>query len=152
MLIDDLRAALPADRVVTDPDVLRSYAHDEAEWAPYALPAAVVRPRGAEDVQAAVRECIEHGAPLVTRGAGTGLSGGANAVEGCVLLAMDQLNGIKEIDPVERLAVVEPGVVNDDLRAVCGRSGTSGIRRIRPVRRGRRSAATWRPTPAACAA
>jgi len=58
VLIDDLRAALPADRVVTDPDVLRSYAHDEAEWAPYELPRAMVRPRGAEDVQAAVRVCI----------------------------------------------------------------------------------------------
>ncbi|EWM11609.1 glycolate oxidase [Kutzneria sp. 744] len=81
------------------------------------MPRAMVRPRGAEDVQAAVRVCIEHGTPLVTRGAGTGLSGGANAVDGCVLIAMDQLNRIKEIDPVERLAVVEPGVVNDDLRA-----------------------------------
>jgi glycolate oxidase len=113
MMIDDL----PPELTITDPDVLRGYAHDEAEWAPYALPAALVRPRGAEDVRAVVRHCVEHGIPLVTRGAGTGLSGGANAVEGCVLLAMDQLNRIIEIDPVERLAVVEPGVVNDDLRA-----------------------------------
>ncbi|MFI9387263.1 FAD-binding oxidoreductase [Kutzneria sp. NPDC052558] len=119
MLIDDLLKVLPPDRVVTDPDVLGSYAHDEAEWAPHTLPAAMVRPRGAQDVQAVVRQCVKHKAPLVTRGAGTGLSGGANAVEGCVLLAMDQLNAIKEIDPVERLAVVEPGVVNDDLRAAC---------------------------------
>ena len=121
VLIDDLLGAVPPERVVTDQDVLRSYAHDEAEWAPYALPAAVVRPRGAEDVQAVVRQCIRHGVPLVTRGAGTGLSGGANAVEGCVVLAVDQLNRIVEIDPVERLAVVEPGVVNDDLRAECAR-------------------------------
>ncbi|MFC0434156.1 FAD-binding oxidoreductase [Kutzneria buriramensis] len=116
-MIDDLLPEL----TITDPDVLRSYAHDEAEWAPYALPAALVRPRGAEDVQAVVRHCIKHRIPLVTRGAGTGLSGGANAVEGCVLLAMDQLNRIIEIDPVERLAVVEPGVVNDDLRAAAAR-------------------------------
>ena len=119
MLIDDLLSVLPADRVVTDPDVLRSYAHDEAEWAPYALPAAMVRPRGAQDVQETVRQCIKHSVPLVTRGAGTGLSGGANAVERCVVLALDQLNRIREINPVERLAVVEPGVVNDDLRAAC---------------------------------
>jgi len=119
VLIDDLLTVLPPDRVVTDPDVLRAYAHDEAEWAPHTLPAAMVRPRGAQDVQAVVHQCVEHKAPLVTRGAGTGLSGGANAVEGCVVLAMDQLNAIREIDPVERLAVVEPGVVNDDLRAAC---------------------------------
>jgi glycolate oxidase len=117
VLIDDLRSVLPPDRVVTDPDVLRGYAHDEAEWAPYALPAALVRPRDARDVRETVLQCVQHGAPLVTRGAGTGLSGGANAVEGCVLLAMDQLDRIVEIDAVERLAVVEPGVVNDDLRA-----------------------------------
>ena len=123
MLIDDLFSVLPADRVVTDPDVLRSYAHDEAEWAPHALPAALVRPRGADDVRATVLQCVRNGSPLVTRGAGTGLSGGANAVEGCVLLAMDQLNTIREINPVERLAVVDPGVVNDDLRAACAEQG-----------------------------
>ncbi|WP_326951365.1 MULTISPECIES: FAD-binding oxidoreductase [unclassified Amycolatopsis] len=123
MLIDDLAAALPADRLVRDPDVLRSFAHDEAEWAPCALPVVVVRPHTAEEVQTVVRQCIRHGAPLVTRGAGTGLSGGANAVEGCVVLVTDRLRAIKEIDEQERLAVVEPGVVNDDLRAACAERG-----------------------------
>ncbi|WP_410619696.1 FAD-binding oxidoreductase [Amycolatopsis sp. cmx-8-4] len=123
MLIDDLAAALPADRLVRDPDVLRGFAHDEAEWAPCALPVVVVRPHTAEEVQTVVRQCIRHGAPLVTRGAGTGLSGGANAVEGCVVLVTDRLRAIKEIDEQERLAVVEPGVVNDDLRAACAERG-----------------------------
>ncbi len=123
MLIDDLAAALPADRLVRDPDVLRSFAHDEAEWAPCALPVVVVRPHTAEEVQTVVRQCVRHGAPLVTRGAGTGLSGGANAVEGCVVLVTDRLRAIKEIDEQERLAVVEPGVVNDDLRAACAERG-----------------------------
>jgi glycolate oxidase len=123
MLIDDLAARLPADRLVRDPDVLASFAHDEAEWAPYALPAAVVRPHTAEEVQAVVKACLEHRTPLVTRGAGTGLSGGANAVGGCVVLVTDRLTAIKEIDERERLAVVEPGVVNDDLRAACAERG-----------------------------
>jgi glycolate oxidase len=123
MLIDDLQAVLPADRIVRDPDVMRSFAHDEAEWAPYAQPAVVVRPRTADEVQATVRHCIKHGTPLVTRGAGTGLSGGANAVEGCVVLVLDRMTAIREIDPVERLAVIEPGVVNDDLRAACAAQG-----------------------------
>jgi glycolate oxidase len=123
MLIDELAGLLPAGRVVDDPDVLRSFAHDEAEWAPYATPEAVVRPRTAEEVQAVVRHCLARGVPVVTRGAGTGLSGGANAVEGCVVLAMDRFDKIREIDPVERLAVVEPGVVNDDLRAACAEQG-----------------------------
>ncbi|MBB4685261.1 FAD-binding oxidoreductase [Amycolatopsis jiangsuensis] len=123
MLIDDLRAVLPEDRIVLDPDVLTGYAHDEAEWAPHGEPAVVVRPRTAQDVQAVVRECVKHRVPLVPRGAGTGLSGGANAVAGCVVLVTDRMTAVREINPVERLAVVEPGVVNDDLRAACAEQG-----------------------------
>src|SRR3954447_11099509 len=123
MLIDDLAARLPADRLVRDPDVVAGFAHDEAEWAPYAQPAVVVRPHTAEEVQAVVKACLEHRTPLVTRGAGTGLSGGANAVGGCVVLVTDRLTAIKEIDERERYAVVEPGVVNDDLRAACAERG-----------------------------
>jgi glycolate oxidase len=123
MLIDDLAARLPADRLVRDPDVVAGFAHDEAEWAPYAQPAVVVRPHTAEEVQAVVKTCLEHRTPLVTRGAGTGLSGGANAVGGCVVLVTDRLTAIKEIDERERYAVVEPGVVNDDLRAACAERG-----------------------------
>ncbi|MFJ6084927.1 FAD-binding oxidoreductase [Streptomyces sp. NPDC092369] len=100
---------------------MAGYAHDEAEWAPYGSPAAVVRPRTAEEVQRVVRACLDHGAPVVTRGAGTGLSGGANAVDGAVVLSTEAMTAIKEIDPLERLAVVEPGVVNDDLRAACAK-------------------------------
>jgi glycolate oxidase len=123
MLIEDLHAVLPDDRIVQDPDVLRGYAHDEAEWAPYGEPAVLVRPRTADEVRAVVRQCLKHGTPLVPRGAGTGLSGGANAVAGCVVLSTDRMTAVKEIDPVERLAVVDPGVVNDDLRAACAEHG-----------------------------
>ncbi|HEY0807377.1 MAG TPA: FAD-binding protein, partial [Pseudonocardiaceae bacterium] len=123
MVIDNLAAVLPADRLVRDPDVVRGFAHDEAEWAPYALPSVVVRPRSAEETRLVVRECVRTGTPLVTRGAGTGLSGGANAVDGCVVLVTDQLTAIREINPVERLAVVEPGVVNDELRRAAAAHG-----------------------------
>ncbi|MDV8057458.1 MULTISPECIES: FAD-binding oxidoreductase [unclassified Rhodococcus (in: high G+C Gram-positive bacteria)] len=122
-LVDRLSNSLPTDRIVVDPDVIASYQHDEAEWAPYSVPIAVVRPRTAEEVQAVVRACLAHGAPIVTRGAGTGLSGGANATEGCVVLALDGMDAIKEIDPLERYAVVEPGVVNDHLRAAVAEQG-----------------------------
>ncbi|PRY38614.1 FAD-binding oxidoreductase [Umezawaea tangerina] len=121
--MDELVGLLPPGRVLVDPDVLASYRHDEAEWAPYGTPAAVVRPRTAEEVQVVVRYCARHGVPVVPRGAGTGLSGGANAVAGCVVVALDGMRAIKEIDPLEKLAVVEPGVVNDDLRAACAEQG-----------------------------
>jgi glycolate oxidase len=118
-----LAAALPADRLIIDPDVLAGYAHDEAEWAPYELPAAVVRPRTPEEVQAVVRSCIEHRVPVVPRGAGTGLSGGANAVAGSVVVSLERMDAVLAVDELERFAVVQPGVVNDALRAHVARHG-----------------------------
>ncbi|GLZ47037.1 FAD-linked oxidase [Actinomycetospora sp. NBRC 106375] len=122
-VVDALHGALPAGRVLDDPDVLASYAHDDAEWAPHALPVAVVRPTDAQQCQAVVRACLSHRAPVVPRGAGTGLSGGANASEGSVVLSTEHMTDVVEIDPAERLAVVQPGVVNDDLRATCAEQG-----------------------------
>src|SRR3954454_14874859 len=112
-----LAAVLPADRLGTHPDVLASYAHDDAEWAPYELPAALVRPRSAEEVQTVVRLCIEHRAPVVPRGAGTGLSGGANATAGSVVVSLERMDAVLAVDQLERYAVVQPGIVNDHLRA-----------------------------------
>ena len=122
-LVTQLLASIPPDRVLLDPDVIAPYEHDEAEWAPSGNPVAVVRPRSAEDVQSVVRACLAFGTPVVTRGAGTGLSGGANATAGCVVIALDGMDAIKEIDAIERYAVVEPGVVNDHLREACAHHG-----------------------------
>jgi glycolate oxidase len=122
-LLTALRAQLPADRLLTDPDVLSGYLHDEAEWAPYGKAAAVVRAHGTADVRAVVRVCAEHGAPMVPRGAGTGLSGGANALDGCVLLSTEAMTEVLEINEAERYAVVQPGVVNDELRRIAGAQG-----------------------------
>ncbi|WP_236789187.1 FAD-binding oxidoreductase [Amycolatopsis sp. GM8] len=118
-LVTRLRAAVPAEHVLDDPAVVESYLQDQAEWAQYAQAAAVVRPRSTEEVRAVVRLAAELRVPVVPRGAGTGLSGGANAIEGCVVLAFEAMNQVLEIDTVERLAVVQPGVVNDDLRSAC---------------------------------
>jgi glycolate oxidase len=123
VLAEQLSAALPAGRVLTDPDAMAGFLHDEAEWAPYEPPLAVVRPRGTAEVQEIVRFCLTHRVPLVPRGAGTGLSGGANATAGSVVISLAAMNDILEIDGAERLAVVQPGVVNDDLRARCAEHG-----------------------------
>ena len=122
-LLDRLRATVPGGRVLDDPDSTERYCHDEAAWAPYGRPLAVVRARDADDVQRVVRFCIDTGTPLVPRGAGTGLSGGANAVDGAVVLSLELMNAIVEINPQEGLAVVQPGVVNDTLRAACAEQG-----------------------------
>ncbi|QFU90400.1 FAD-binding oxidoreductase [Amycolatopsis sp. YIM 10] len=122
-LVDDLRRDLPADRLVLDPDLISGFVHDEAEWAPHGTPCLVVRPRTSDEVRTVVLACVRHRVPLVPRGAGTGLSGGANAIDGAVVVSTALMTEIREIDPVERLAVVQPGVVNDDLRAACAEQG-----------------------------
>ncbi|GAA4615566.1 FAD-binding oxidoreductase [Saccharopolyspora hordei] len=118
-----LRAELPEPVLLTDPGSTGRFAHDEAEWAPYGKPLAVVRARSTQDVVTTVRICAELGVPVVPRGAGTGLSGGANAVDGCVLVSLADMDRVLEINPREQLAVVQPGVVNDDLRAACREHG-----------------------------
>ncbi|MBF6101175.1 FAD-binding protein [Nocardia cyriacigeorgica] len=115
-ITDELIRLLPPGRVLTDPEVTAGLAHDQAIWAPVGTPVAVVRARSTEEVRHVVRTCSAHGAPLVARGAGTGLCGGANAIDGGVVLSLEAMDSILEIDPLERIAVVQPGVVNDDLR------------------------------------
>ncbi|MEU2545324.1 FAD-linked oxidase C-terminal domain-containing protein [Streptomyces roseolus] len=112
VLLADLRAGLPADAVLTDPDVTASYAHDMASFCAAGTPAAVVLPRTVEQVRHVMRTATAHRVPVVPQGARTGLSGGANASEGCVVLSLVKMDRILEIDPVDRVAVVEPGVVN----------------------------------------
>ena len=112
---DELRDALGPDAVVTDPDILAAHARDEAGLCAAGTPAGLVRPTSTEQVQQVVRVAGRHGIPIVPQGARTGLSGAANAVDGCILLSTQAMNRIIEIDPVNRLAVVQPGVVNADI-------------------------------------
>ena len=118
-----LFADLPPDRVVTDPDVLAAYARDDAAWAEAGKSIALVRPTSTAEVAAVVKACAATGVPIVPRGAGTGLSGGANAVDGGVILSLERMDTIVEINTAERLAVVQAGVVNDHLRAAAAEQG-----------------------------
>ena len=118
-----LAAALPSDALIVDQDVTRGLSHDEAEWAPVGEPLALVRATSSDQVAATVRICASFGVPVTARGAGTGLSGGANAIDDGVIIALDRLNEIRLIDPLERLAVVQAGVINDELRAAAAQQG-----------------------------
>ncbi|MFO0589340.1 MAG: FAD-linked oxidase C-terminal domain-containing protein [Polyangiaceae bacterium] len=114
---DALVAVLGADVVTTDADVLASFARDQAPLAPAGVASALVRARSVEHVVAALRFANERRIPVVTRAAGTGLAGGANAIDGCIVLSVAALDRIVRIDPATRTAVVEPGVVNGVLAA-----------------------------------
>jgi glycolate oxidase subunit GlcD len=87
------------------------------------MPGVVVLPGSRDEVIAVIRLLAAHGVPFVPRGAGTGLSGGALAGEGEVLLVLTRLNRILTVDPTNRIAVVEPGVVNVKLSAATAPHG-----------------------------
>jgi glycolate oxidase len=95
--------------LVVDRDVLAGLAHDQAAWASVGRPAVAFRAANEAEVQTAVRIAASIGSPVVPRGAGTGLSGGANAVDDCLLLDLSRMRGIVEIDPANLVCVVEPG-------------------------------------------
>jgi glycolate oxidase len=114
-LLELLRAGLPDDAVVVDPDVTDAYRHDMAGFCAAGAPAALVFPDTVEQVQHVMRTATATRTPVVPQGARTGLSGAANAVDGCILLSLVRMNRILEIDPVNRIAVVQPGVVNAEL-------------------------------------
>lgn len=113
------RVAGPS-HVITDPQDLLIFARDGSVAG--APPDAVVLPRTAEEVAQVVRLAAGAGVPLVARGAGTGLSGGAVTVRGGIALQTSRMRGL-EIDPLARTAMVEPGVVNYDLQQAAGRHG-----------------------------
>ncbi|MGW2329085.1 FAD-binding oxidoreductase [Streptomyces sp. NPDC001700] len=118
-LIESLREGLPEEAVLTDPDVTAAYANDMASFCDAGAPAVVVLPRTVEQVQHVCRTATALRVPVVPQGARTGLSGAANASDGCVVLSLIKMDRILEINPVDRIAVVEPGVVNATLsRAV----------------------------------
>jgi glycolate oxidase len=114
--LDELAAALPDGRVVTDPDIVEAYSRDHAAAvAPPGRARCLVSARTTAEVAVTVRWASEHGVPVVPRGGGTGLAGGAAAVDGCVILSLARMTAIRELDPADELAVAEAGVLNADL-------------------------------------
>jgi len=121
-LLDELRAAAGADAVLSREEELFVYECD-ALTHHTGRPAAVVLPHSSDEVVAIVRACARAGVPFVARGAGTGLSGGAVALGGGVVIECARMNRVLEIDPVDRVAVVQPGVVNADLSKAAAADG-----------------------------
>lgn len=113
---DELGAALGDGVLVTDPDVLDAHSRDQALWCPAEGAVALVRARSVADVQETMRFATRHRVPVVPQGTRTGLSGGANAVPGCILLSLERMTRVLGIDAAERTVTVEPGIINQDLK------------------------------------
>ena len=110
-VLQKLRGCLPKGSLIADEHAVRPFETDgltairERPWA-------VALPEDVQQVRAVLRVCREHGVAVVTRGAGTGLSGGARPLRDGLLLTMTKMNRIKEIDLGACTATVEPGVAN----------------------------------------
>lgn len=111
----DLLTAELADRVETDPAALDAARADKSGHAAAGSPVAIVHAASVADVQATMRIASATGTPVVIRGAGTGLAGGANAGAGEIVLSMRGMDRILEVRADDLLAVVEPGILNADL-------------------------------------
>ena len=110
-LVSELRDVVVRESVLTDYEALKPFECDGLT-AYRQVPMAVVLPGTIEEVQNVVRICAQHSVPVVTRGAGTGLSGGALPLSNGILLSLTRMNKILEINQNARTARVQPGVTN----------------------------------------
>ncbi|WKG06695.1 FAD-binding oxidoreductase [Mycolicibacterium sp. HK-90] len=117
-----LISELPEGVVVTDPDILASYRQDRAADPGAGTPLAVVRPTRTEEVQTVLRWASAHRVAVVPRGAGTGLSGGATALDGGIVLSTEKMRDIA-VDPITRTAVVQPGLLNAEVKKAVAAHG-----------------------------
>ena len=113
-VLAQLRAAL-GERVDVRPESLESARADKSGHAAAGTPIALVRAASVQDVQAVLRIATATRTPVVTRGAGTGLAGGANAGGGEIALSVRDMTAIHEVRADDLVAVVEPGILNADL-------------------------------------
>ncbi len=121
-LLAKLVAELPDGMVVTDPAITEAYRQDRAFDPSAGKPLAVVRPRRTEEVQIVLRWASAHRLAVVTRGAGSGLSGGATAVDDGIVLSTEKMRDIA-VDPVTRTAVVQPGLLNAEVKKTVAEYG-----------------------------
>jgi glycolate oxidase len=121
-MLAELIAELPDGTVVVDPDIVASYRQDRAADPNAGTAIAVVRPRRTEEVQTVLRWATKHQVPVVPRGAGTGLSGGATALDGGIVLSTERMRDIS-VDPVTRTAVTQPGLFNAEVKKVVAEYG-----------------------------
>ena len=120
--LQGLIAAVGQGKVVTNPATIDNYRFDRANDPDAGTPMAVVRATSSEDVQATIRFAASHGIAVVPRGAGSGLSGGSSALDGGIVLSMENMRDIT-IDPLTRTAVVQPGAFNAEVKAAAAEHG-----------------------------
>lgn len=118
-IIEELKSIVGDPYVLTDPEKLEAFSHDETPTERYHhLPEVVVIPRTTDEISWIVQLANRERVPITPRGAGSGLSGGAVPVFGGIVLSLERMNEILEIDDENLVAVLEPGVVPNDLNEI----------------------------------
>jgi glycolate oxidase len=120
--LKQLISSLPSGVVVDEPATLENYRFDWSRDQGAGTPLAVVRPTDVDQIQTVLRWASGHQIPVVPRGAGSGLSGGSSAVDAGLVLSMERMRAI-EIDTATRVAVVEPGAFNAEVKAAAAVHG-----------------------------
>ena len=120
-LLRELREAVGTAHVLSEPGDLLAYEYDASNIT--AVPDLAVLPGSAEEVARVLRIAVRHGIPVVPRGAGTGVAGGALPIVGGMVVVMTRMNRILEVDLANRVVVVEPGVTNIEISRAVGDAG-----------------------------
>jgi glycolate oxidase len=121
-VFDELSTIVGPKRTIVDPGELRTYECDGLAGV-RVRPLAVVLPETTEEVSALCRVAKTHGLPIVPRGSGTGLSGGALPVDGCLLVVLSRMTRILAVDLENRRVRVQPGVINLDVSRAIAAEG-----------------------------
>jgi len=122
LLLSDLSAFLPPERLLTGPAELAPYESDGLT-AFHATPGAIALPGTTDEVVQIVRLCHRHGVPFMARGSGTSLSGGSVPIPGGLVIGLNRLNRVLRYDPRQRIAVVEPGTINQKVSQIAAADG-----------------------------
>jgi glycolate oxidase len=124
-IVEELKAISGEKNVIYgEPEKLEDYSHDEIADRIYAhMPDVVVKPSSAEEISQIMRLANRERIPVVPRGAGSGLSGGAVPVYGGIVLSLERMNRILEIDKANLVVVVEPGVVTNEINTILKEDG-----------------------------
>ena len=113
--LEELSVAVGNGTVHTDPDIVDTYRRDRTTWIEPGMPCAVAMPSTTDEVSAAVRVAAAHGIPIVPRGAGSSLCGGSQGIDGALTLSLERMRDVIDVDAVDQLVTLEPGVLNAEI-------------------------------------
>ena len=121
-VLNELALALPPGAVISDPSEMDAYRWDRANDPAAGIPLAVALPTTTEEVQSVVRVAAASGTAIVPRGAGSGLSGGSSAIDGCIVISLERMRTVA-VDVATRIATAQPGAFNADVKRAAAAHG-----------------------------